>query len=50
MGENLSPDPRLPFDSMGLEQEKVTAWSPPTHGHSSWGPFHGLELYKSSFL
>lgn len=49
-GENLSPDPCLPFDSMGLEQEQVTAWSPPTRGHSSWGPCHGLELYKSSLL
>lgn len=49
-GENLSPDTRLPFDSTALEQEHVIAWSPPTHSHSSWGPFHSLQLYKSSLL
>ncbi|EOA98432.1 hypothetical protein Anapl_17584 [Anas platyrhynchos] len=29
-------------DSLGLEQEKVIARSPPTHSHSSRGPFHGM--------
>lgn len=47
-GRNLPPDPYFPFDSMGLEQ--VITWLPPTHGQSAWGPCHGLELYKSSFL